>query len=152
MSGILDCDERLDFSFAASTGQESQFGGIGYDPAGGSGNPAVFDLDATTGNRFGSLLSDGSSNNISDDHGEYLPDGTFQTYYHEGRTSYSTWCMEKCQQGGARFLLERIMSITNVPIRNYEELQFLRYNHSQKYDVHHDYDGTSLVLAMFTTP
>ncbi|MDG2125524.1 MAG: lamin tail domain-containing protein, partial [Verrucomicrobiales bacterium] len=59
----------IGYSNAPSTSQESQYGGIGYDPSGGSQNPAVFDLDTSTGNRFGTLLSDGSSNNMRFNHG-----------------------------------------------------------------------------------
>ena len=78
----------------------------------------------------------------SDDWGEYLPDGTYQTYYHEGRTSHHTWCGSDCNEDKiSQGIMSRIAEITNIPEDNYETLQLLRYETSQKYETHHDYDS-----------
>ena len=75
----------------------------------------------------------------SDDGGEYI-DGKFVTYYIKGRTSYNSWC-GKCRfDPYGKQVLARIEDLTGIPQSNYEEMQMLRYQKTQHYHLHHDFD------------
>ena len=75
----------------------------------------------------------------SDDGGEYI-DGKFVTYYIKGRTSYNSWC-GKCRfDPYGKQVLDRIEEMTGIPQSNYEEMQMLRYQKTQHYHLHHDFD------------
>ena len=80
----------------------------------------------------------------SDDWGEYLEDGTYETYYHDGRTSYHAWCYECGDDPLAQGVLDRIAGITGIADDHYEYLQLLRYEEGQFYETHHDFDDVDL--------
>ena len=76
----------------------------------------------------------------SDDGGEYLDDGTFQTYHMDIRTSYNSWCHNCYNDLIGLHILNKIENITHIHKKHYNFLQILRYTKGQKYDIHHDYD------------
>jgi prolyl 4-hydroxylase len=80
----------------------------------------------------------------SDDNGEYLPDGSYVTYYTKERTSYQAWCEDCPADPLAQQLTNRIEDLTGIPWTNSELLQLLRYTNGQKYDRHHDLDDGDL--------
>ncbi len=43
--------------------------------------------------------------------------------------------------------MRKIEEVTGVPRANYESFQVLRYEHGQKYNVHHDYGADDVGLA-----
>ena len=75
----------------------------------------------------------------SDDGGEYI-DGKFVTYYIKGRTSYNSWCGKCRVDPYGEQVLARIEDLTGIPQSNYEEMQMLRYQKTQHYHLHHDFD------------
>jgi len=76
----------------------------------------------------------------SGDVGDELPDGTYDTHYGSGRTSYNAWCNGECVQDPiAQGLMARVENITGVPETNAEYFQLLRYDETQYYQVHSDY-------------
>ena len=88
-------------------------------------------------------LGEGMGYERSDDWAEYMPDGTVQTYFHDGRTSYQAWCEDGCDENSTvEGITNKIAALTGIPPENSEKLQLLRYNEGQKYDLHHDYDDT----------
>jgi len=76
----------------------------------------------------------------SDDGGEYLEDGTFVTYLIPGRTSFNSWCRECFTDPLGQDVVARIEEMTQIDRHHFEHLQMLRYEYSQHYHVHHDFD------------
>mmetsp|Transcript_3459 Transcript_3459/g.9014 ORF Transcript_3459/g.9014 Transcript_3459/m.9014 type:complete len:293 (-) Transcript_3459:413-1291(-) len=80
----------------------------------------------------------------SDDGGIYHDDGTFQTFFIEGRTSYNSWCRicHDEEEGGPLTIsvLDKIEEVTRIPRNHQANLQILRYSKTQHYHLHHDYD------------
>lgn len=76
----------------------------------------------------------------SSDVGEELEDGTHEKNVNDGRTSTNAWCLNDCLTDPiTERVLHRIENITGIPQPNYENLQLLRYEESQFYNVHNDF-------------
>jgi hypothetical protein len=66
----------------------------------------------------------------------------------QGRTSSNGWCNNECEKHPkVRDVMRKIEEITGVPRQNYESFQVLRYEKTQKYQVHHDYGADDVLLA-----
>uniref|UniRef100_A0A7R9W3W3 Fe2OG dioxygenase domain-containing protein n=1 Tax=Pseudictyota dubia TaxID=2749911 RepID=A0A7R9W3W3_9STRA len=78
----------------------------------------------------------------SDDGGEYMADGTFKTYFIDGRTSWNAWC-DECygDEKGGQAVLDKIQDVTSINQTHFDNLQILRYEKGQHYHLHHDYDS-----------
>ena len=78
----------------------------------------------------------------SRDVGEVKFDGTFDGKESVGRTSENAWCssLKGCRE---KEVIQRVMgrmsSIMGIPPENSEDLQILKYEIGQFYNVHHDY-------------
>ncbi|KAL3827323.1 hypothetical protein ACHAXA_005069 [Cyclostephanos tholiformis] len=78
----------------------------------------------------------------SEDVGELLPDGSFESVQNESRTSTNAWCSEKnkCRNDEvAKMIHNRIAKVTGIPPENSEDFQILKYEPGQFYRQHHDY-------------
>eukprot|EP00980_Cylindrotheca_fusiformis_P013382 scaffold3410_cov141-Cylindrotheca_fusiformis.AAC.25 len=76
----------------------------------------------------------------SSETGQLQADGTHERKVNPGRTSTNTWCLEECMEDPiAISVMERIENITGIPDPNSENLQLLRYEANQFYQVHSDY-------------
>ncbi|CAJ1947715.1 unnamed protein product [Cylindrotheca closterium] len=76
----------------------------------------------------------------SSDVGKQKKDGTHENYVNGGRTSTNAWCVGDCYEDPiAQVVMGRIENITGIPETNSENLQLLRYEHDQFYQVHSDY-------------
>jgi len=76
----------------------------------------------------------------SSDVGKQKKDGTHENYVNGGRTSTNAWCVGDCYEDPiAQVVMARIENITGIPETNSENLQLLRYEHDQFYQVHSDY-------------
>lgn len=76
----------------------------------------------------------------SHDVGKLHFDGSFEQNENDGRTSTNAWCQDKCASDpvGKR-VIDRVANITNIPQVNSENLQLLKYEVGQFYQLHHDY-------------
>jgi prolyl 4-hydroxylase len=76
----------------------------------------------------------------SSDVGERKVDGTYGKSVNHGRTSTNAWCVGECYEDPlAQSVMNRIVNITGIPEPNSENLQLLRYEKDQYYQVHTDY-------------
>lgn len=76
----------------------------------------------------------------SADVGEERDDGTYTLKVYNGRTSTNAWCVDDCYKDPiAQRVMKRIENITGIPDTNSENLQLLRYEHTQYYQEHSDY-------------
>jgi prolyl 4-hydroxylase len=76
----------------------------------------------------------------SSDVGKLKADGSFDTLVNSGRTSMNAWCQFECYKNAtAVAVAERLSEITGIAEKNSENLQLLRYEEGQHYQVHHDY-------------
>lgn len=76
----------------------------------------------------------------SSDVGKRRFDGSFENYVNDGRTSTNAWCQKECSEDPlASGVIERISIVTGIPERNSENLQLLKYEPGQYYQVHNDY-------------
>jgi prolyl 4-hydroxylase len=67
-------------------------------------------------------------------------DGTHEKKVNNGRTSTNAWCIGECMDDPvAQTVMARIENITGIPEPNSENLQLLRYEEDQFYQVHSDY-------------
>lgn len=72
----------------------------------------------------------------SADVGVEKEDGTFTKNVNQGRTSTNAWCTDECYADPvAVTIMDRIANITGVPEPNSENLQLLRYEKDQYYQV-----------------
>jgi len=72
----------------------------------------------------------------SADVGVEKEDGTFTKNVNKGRTSTNAWCIDDCfTDPVAVKVMDRIANITGVPEPNSENLQLLRYEENQYYQV-----------------
>lgn len=72
----------------------------------------------------------------SADVGAEKEDGTYTKSVNSGRTSTNAWCTDECYTDPvAVALMERIANITGIPEPNSENLQLLRYEQGQYYQV-----------------
>jgi hypothetical protein len=75
----------------------------------------------------------------STDQGEIAEDGFQEQVISEYRTSSNAWCDHICERHPVvANLMERIAELVSIPTKNFESFQVLRYEKTQKYDVHHD--------------
>ena len=66
------------------------------------------------------------------------------------RTSSNSWCFEDCEaHPKVKSLMKRISNLVHVPLVNFEGFQVLRYEETQKYDVHHDGKLPDPVLLLY---
>ena len=78
----------------------------------------------------------------SSDVGNLKADGTFDVHVNSGRTSTNAWCLNDCYKNAtALAVVDRLSQITGINETNSENLQMLRYEEGQHYQVHHDYIG-----------
>jgi prolyl 4-hydroxylase len=76
----------------------------------------------------------------STDVGDLRADGTHLNVKSEGRTSTNAWCKDECEEDeSTQAVNARLQEITGIPQINTENLQLLRYEPDQFYEVHHDY-------------
>ena len=76
----------------------------------------------------------------SSDVGDLKADGTFDNHVNSGRTSFNAWCLNDCYKNEtALAVVNRLSQITGINETNSENLQMLRYEDGQHYQVHHDY-------------
>jgi prolyl 4-hydroxylase len=77
----------------------------------------------------------------STDVGEVNEDGSFEDVVSTSRTSMNAWCNEEsCQEDPmVKDVVNRIETLTQIPLENSEALQLLRYEDGQFYKTHHDY-------------
>mmetsp|Transcript_695 Transcript_695/g.1042 ORF Transcript_695/g.1042 Transcript_695/m.1042 type:complete len:521 (+) Transcript_695:32-1594(+) len=76
----------------------------------------------------------------SEDVGAKKFDGTYSGVQSTGRTSENAWCKDECEKDPVTHqVVERMANFTGVPPNNYEQLQILKYDVGQFYQVHHDY-------------
>jgi prolyl 4-hydroxylase len=72
--------------------------------------------------------------------GELKFDGTYETYYDEGRTSTNAWCADACLEDPVvKLVTERITNLTGTREANLEYFQILKYEVGQFYQPHNDY-------------
>ncbi|CAE7299516.1 P4HA2 [Symbiodinium natans] len=85
------------------------------------------------------LLSVASTFQRSADQGEKNPFGMTEGLITKHRTSQTAWCDEECK-GAPVFhrVRDRISEMIGVPWRNFETMQFLKYNVGEEYARHHD--------------
>ena len=75
----------------------------------------------------------------STDQGDISDDGFQVQVVSNQRTSSNSWCQMDCENHPVIVnLTQRIADLVHVPPQNFEQFQVLRYEKSQKYDVHHD--------------
>ena len=73
------------------------------------------------------------------------PDGTFDGYVSEFRTSTNAWCDGACMEHSlTQAVHKRMEKLIDIPIPNYEDLQLLRYEEGQMYGIHHDFIDTQV--------
>ena len=105
--------------------------------------PWVVTLDNfVTDDEAGRLIEFGAEKGYerSMDVGELKFDGTFEDIVDEGRTSVNAWCDDECYNDTlVHGVIARIEEVTNIPERNSEHLQLLKYEVGQFYETHHDY-------------
>ena len=76
---------------------------------------------------------------------EFGESGRTLTY---GRTSSNSWCRGSCERRPTiQGLAAKISQFIQVPVKNYEAFQVLRYEVGQQYVVHHDFSHHQLGLA-----
>ncbi|KAL3780752.1 hypothetical protein ACHAW5_006422 [Stephanodiscus triporus] len=80
----------------------------------------------------------------SEDVGDMLPDGTYDSKKSDTRTSENAWCSDsesnKCRTDKvAKLIHDRIAKVTGIPPENSEDFQILKYEPGQFYRQHHDY-------------
>jgi prolyl 4-hydroxylase len=76
----------------------------------------------------------------SSDVGPMRPDGTFEKSFSDGRTSTNAWCTDDCWEDPVgRAVSYRLSNLTDIADENAENLQLLRYEVGQFYNIHHDY-------------
>ena len=69
-----------------------------------------------------------------------IADGTTSGHLYNGRTSSNAWCQFKCYNDTlAQSALARVSEIINIPERNSEYWQLLKYEKGEFYRNHHDY-------------
>jgi prolyl 4-hydroxylase len=72
-------------------------------------------------------------------------DGTHAKTMSDGRTSTNAWCKDECAEDTvSKAIMERLSSLTGIPVNNSESLQLLRYERGQYYRRHHDYISTQV--------
>lgn len=72
----------------------------------------------------------------SSDVGKLKPDGTYDNHIGYGRTSHNSWCQTVCYEDPvAKRVIDRITNLTNIPEANSENLQMLRYEKGEYYQV-----------------
>lgn len=72
----------------------------------------------------------------SSDVGKLKADGTYENHIGYGRTSHNSWCQTVCYEDPiAQRVIQRITDITNIPEVNSENLQMLRYEVGEFYQV-----------------
>jgi len=72
--------------------------------------------------------------------GELEADGVAKEIVTKIRTSWNTWCSEDClEDETVEAVNKRISDVTQIPLKNSEDLQLLRYYPGQFYKSHHDY-------------
>ena len=55
------------------------------------------------------------------------------------RTSLTAWCEDDCEANPVVFgVLQKMVDVTGVPLKNFEMLQLLKYAKGQQYQRHHD--------------
>ena len=75
----------------------------------------------------------------STDQGPVAEDGFQEQIVSQYRTSSNSWCMGDCETHPiVANLMSRISELVSIPVVNFESFQVLRYEETQKYDVHHD--------------
>jgi len=75
----------------------------------------------------------------STDQGQIGEDGFQEQVVSNYRTSSNSWCNAECEtHPKVKQLMQRISDLVHVPVPNFEAFQVLRYEKTQKYDVHHD--------------
>jgi len=76
----------------------------------------------------------------SSDVGKLKADGTYDSNVNSGRTSTNAWCLDECYKNATSMaVVDRLSDITGINETNSENLQLLRYEEGQHYQVHHDY-------------
>jgi prolyl 4-hydroxylase len=76
----------------------------------------------------------------SSDVGKLKFDGTYESNVNDGRTSTNAWCKYGCYKNEtAQRVIERVTNMTNIPEKNSENFQLLKYEVGQYYKTHHDY-------------
>jgi prolyl 4-hydroxylase len=76
----------------------------------------------------------------SSDVGAMRPDGTFEHSFNDGRTSTNAWCTDDCWEDPVgQAVAKRLSNLTDIPDDHSENLQLLKYEVDQFYQVHHDY-------------
>jgi prolyl 4-hydroxylase len=76
----------------------------------------------------------------SEDVGAQKFDGTYEALINSDRTSTTAWCIAECFEDPVTVAVrERIEELTGINDANSEYLQLLRYEETQRYNVHHDY-------------
>lgn len=86
--------------------------------------------------KWGKQIGYERSENVRDE----LPDGTLEDYTDDTRTSFNTWCTEKCENDHhVQNIIKRIVSVTGIDSINYESMQLLKYTKGQYYKKHHDF-------------
>ena len=72
----------------------------------------------------------------SSDVGKLKFDGTYESNVNDGRTSMNAWCQNECYNDTtAQAVIQRVTDITNIPETNSENLQLLKYDVGQYYQV-----------------
>ena len=72
--------------------------------------------------------------------GEIKFDGAADKVETRSRTSKNSWCQHECYNDTtAQRVIQRITDVTNIPEKNSENLQMLKYDVGEFYDTHHDY-------------
>ena len=76
----------------------------------------------------------------SADIGNLKPDGSFEDFVNDGRTSTNAWCEKVCYTNEtALSVMYRLSNLTDIVEPNSEFLQLLKYEPGQYYRSHHDY-------------
>jgi prolyl 4-hydroxylase len=84
----------------------------------------------------------------STDQGEIGDDGFQEQVVSNYRTSSNSWCGVDCETNPTVMnLMERIAELVRIPTQNFESFQVLRYEKTQKYDVHHDGSANDFHMA-----
>lgn len=75
------------------------------------------------------------ASSIDEETGESLDDETID----DTRTSKNTWCSQRCQDDPVvKGVWQKLTDLTGLPQENSEELQLLKYEPGEYYELHHD--------------
>jgi prolyl 4-hydroxylase len=67
-------------------------------------------------------------------------DGTYEKDVNDWRTSATAWCLDECSKDEhAMAVIERLSNLTGIPTGNSENLQLVKYDVGQFYNIHHDF-------------